>query len=168
MEKILGDYEHFIREVENLLIELGIKRHDIAMIDHLCYRVETIDRYQEVACELQKWGKNIGEVVIGGRPISTYELNDSINVGSWSVPYIELPAPKEGSFYSEGLEHAELVVVGSLKKFKAKYGALPFESPSIPKKINPELSIKGKPVTLKFHELQLGAVVRIEELLKII
>lgn len=167
MKDIIGDYETFIKDIDASLTQLGIARDELSMMDHVCYRVETLDRYHEMREQCAEIGVLLGESEINGRPIATFELNDYINVTGWTVPYLELPAPKEKSPYKEGLEHAELVVVGSLERFLERHKDLPFSYGGIGKSINPEAGLKTEGISVKFHEQQLGAVVRIEKQLGI-
>lgn len=162
MNDILGDYESFIRTISQGLQVRGITRDEISMMDHICYRVETLERYQALMRALSTEAVLLGEEEVSGRMIATFELNEYIHVDGWTIPYLELPAPKEGSPYREGLEHAELVVVGSLLRFLQRHNDLPFSSKGMTKKINPEVGIKDGAFSVKFHEQQLGAVVRIE------
>lgn len=162
VREIIGDYVGFIQHVDDGLESLGIERDEISMIDHICYRVETEDRYREMLQRCTEIGALVGESEINGRPIATFEFNDYLSAAGWTVPYLELPAPKEGSPYKEGLEHAELVVVGSLDRFSKRHSDLAFTSAGMGKSINPELGLKQGGLSVKFHEQQLGAVVRIE------
>jgi predicted metalloenzyme YecM len=163
MKELIGDYEIFIQNISDGLERCGIPRSELTMMDHICYRVETNERYKEMMTELRAYGTMIGENEVSGRLIATFELNTYIHVGGWVVPYIELPAPKEGSFYAEGLEHAELVVAGSLERFLEHHTDLAFGSGGMNKIINPEAGLKADGISVKFHEQQLGAVVRIEK-----
>ncbi len=167
MKELIGDYEAFIRNISDGLERSGIQRSELTMMDHICYRVETNERYKEMITELQSYGVMIGENEVNGRSIATFELNTYIHVGDWVVPYIELPAPKEGSFYVEGLEHAELVVAGSLGRFLERHADLAFGNGGMNKVINPEAGLKADGISVKFHEQQLGAVVRIEKALAV-
>ncbi len=164
---IIGDYETFIEKVDAGLKRLGIWRCELSMMDHVCYRVETSERYHEMLKEAETIGILLGESDINGRPIATFELDDYLEAAGWTVPYLELPAPKEGSPYVEGLEHVELVVVGSLDRFVRRHSDLPFTYGGIGKSINPEARLKTQGLSVKFHEQQLGAVVRIEKQLGI-
>jgi predicted metalloenzyme YecM len=56
---------------------------------------------------------------------SAFELREYIEVDGWTVPYLELPEPKKDSPYPEGLEHAELVVIGGLDRFAQRHADLP-------------------------------------------
>jgi predicted metalloenzyme YecM len=164
---IIGDYQAFITNIDEGLTRLGITRDEISMMDHVCYRVETKQRYQEMLEKCGTIAVLLGESEINGRTIATFELNDYLRVSGWTVPYLELPEPKEGSLYDEGLEHAELVTIGGLENFLGRHSDLPFTYKGIAKTINPEAGLKTEGISVKFHEQQLGAVVRIEKQLGI-
>ena len=163
MRDILGDYESFIRTISEGLTVRGIARDELSMMDHVCYRVETLERYNELLRTLQTDAELLGESKVGGRMIATFEFNQYLHVDGWTVPFLELPAPKEESPYKEGLEHVELVVVGSLERFLLQHDDLSFSRKGMSKAINPEAGLKDGDISVKFHEQQLGAVVRIEK-----
>lgn len=162
LRDVIGDYDGFVGDINRGLEIAGIDRSELGMCDHICYRVETNQRYRELAQKLGRFADMIGEVEVGGRPISTFELYEPIEVGGWAIPCIELPAPKEKSFYKEGLEHAEFVVLGSLGGFQKQHRELVFNEKAKSKQINPEISLKTPLMSVKFHEIPLGAVVRLE------
>ncbi len=166
MIEILGDYKTFIADTSKGLEKAGIDRSELAMMDHICYRVETMERYKEMFKSLGHVANMIGEVDVAGRPIATFELDEHLRADGWVVPYLELPAPKEASPYPEGLEHAELVVIGDVEKFAELHSDLPFNRKGMGKVINPELGLKTDNLSVKFHEQPLGAVVRIEDRLE--
>ena len=163
MKEIIGDYDTFIDGVDAGLSASGVDRSELAMMDHICYRVGTQARYDEMLGILSKAAILLGEAVISGRNIATFELHDYIKVDGWTVPYLELPEPKKASPYPEGLEHAELVVIGGLDRFAERHSNLVFDTKGMSKDINPELSLKTDLLSVKFHEQPLGAVVRIEQ-----
>ncbi|RYZ67052.1 MAG: hypothetical protein EOP09_11685, partial [Proteobacteria bacterium] len=43
-------------------------------IDHLCYRVDSLARYEIVKTEFVKFGRLLTESPVNGRPIATYKL----------------------------------------------------------------------------------------------
>jgi predicted metalloenzyme YecM len=163
MKKLIGDYESFVDNVNRGLSECGIDRGELAMMDHICYRVETIERYDEMKRKLGEVARLLGESEVSGRLIATYECDVPLETGGWIIPCIELPQPKESSPYPEGLEHVELVTVSGLDLFEAKHSDLPFDHAGMSKTINPELGLKHAGISVKFHEQPLGAVVRIEK-----
>ncbi len=166
LKQLLGDYESFVANIDAGLERCGIDRRDLSLMDHICYRVETMERYEEMKTSLAKCAFLLGEAMVTGRLIATFECHEPLEVGKWRIPYIELPQPKEGSPYPEGLEHVEFVVVGSLDRFERQYPDLPYDRKGMSKTINPELGLKHEGISVKFHEQQLGAVVRIEDRLE--
>lgn len=163
MRNIIGDYQGFVATINRRFVEVGIDAgSELVMCDHLCYRVDSQEEYVKMQSLLSKVASNIGEVPVSGRLITTFELHEPLEVGGWTIPYIELPAPKPGSPYPSGLEHAEFVVV-SLGDFQNRHNNLPFNDKGMSKVINPELGLNMGDVSVKFHEISLGAVVRLEE-----
>lgn len=163
MRDIIGDFEPFVENINRGLSQVGVSRDELSMMDHICYRVETNGRYFEMLGEIARRAILLGESKINGRMIATFEFHEPLEAGGWRIPYLELPQPKEGSPYAEGLEHAELVVIGGLDAFRARHDELPFNDAGMGKAINPELGLKAAGMSVKFHEQQLGAVVRIEK-----
>lgn len=163
MKQIIGEFEAFVENVNDGLTRCGIDRSELAMMDHICYRVETNERYDEMKQKLGERAVLLGETEISGRLIATFECEEPLQAGGWQVPYIELPQPKDGAPYPEGLEHVELVTVRSLAQFEAMHSDLPFDHKGMGKTINPELGLKHEGISVKFHEQPLGAVVRIEQ-----
>jgi uncharacterized protein len=166
LEELLGDYPAFIQDITDGLMRCGVLRGEISMMDHICYRVETKERYREMREKLRDFGTLLSESDVNGRMIATFEFDEYLQVDEWTVPYLELPEPKEGSFYAEGLEHAELVVIGSLKRFMERHSDLAFSRGGMGKPLNPEAGLKAEGISVKFHEQQLGAVVRAEQRLQ--
>eukprot|EP00980_Cylindrotheca_fusiformis_P006370 scaffold1356_cov123-Cylindrotheca_fusiformis.AAC.51 len=80
--------------------------------DHVCWRTETMEDYQELVAHLRENAELLIESEIGGRPIATFQLNRGIPCrgGRQHVNVVEIPAPKVGSPYREGLEHVEFVI----------------------------------------------------------
>jgi predicted metalloenzyme YecM len=169
LKDLIGDYHGFVANINRQFDEfVTIDRKELAMLDHLCYRVETVERYHEMLHRFSESAQLLGETEINGRPIATFEFKEPLRTGGWRIPYLELPAPKDGSPYKEGLEHAEFVTIGDVGKFAEKHAGLPFDRAGMNKLINPELGLKlpAENLSVKFHEQPLGAVVRIENRLK--
>lgn len=160
---IIGDPKPLIHSINAILDKTGISREELAALDHIAYRVETAERYNELVGQLSKTAILRGITEVAGRPIATFEFFQYLEVEGWTIPYLELPAPKEGSPYTEGLEHAEFVVIGSLRAFIDRHSDLPFDHKALKKDLNPELGLKVNKCNIKFHEAQLGAIVGIEE-----
>lgn len=163
MKEFLGDPERFIETTSAELGEVGIQREELIQMDHICYRVETDKRYRTLKTGVQNVAELVAENQVNGREISTFEFYEPLQADGWTVPYLELPAPKAGSSYTEGWEHVELVTSGSLERFLQRHRELPFSHEGMGKLINPEAGLKMGRLCVKFHEQPLGAVARIEQ-----
>jgi len=82
-------------------------------MDHLCWRVESISEYEQFKDDFSLIGDLLIESKISNRMISTFCLYEPIQFQNHKIDIIELPQPKEGSFYSNGFEHLELVMAES-------------------------------------------------------
>lgn len=155
MKEVLGNYEEFVNRIGTGLTILGVKRKLLLQLDHLCYRVETVDRYHEAVQELGKRGVRLTANKINGREISVFELEQPVEADGWKIPFVEVPMPKRGQPYSEGLEHAEFVV-GNLKEFEQAHPNLLFKPGG--DDTNPVLTIEHTHLPVKFHERPLDVV----------
>ncbi len=166
LKKVIGDYDRFIDELTTEVSEQGFDLDDFMALDHICYRVGSIERYKEKKDQLSVLARLMTETMVNGRPIATFDLNAPIIVGRWRVDAIELPAPKPGRDEIEGLEHGELVLYDSIKEFLGKYRGKGLDTKAADRGINPEIGYKlpsGKGV--KFHISPLLAVVQLETIL---
>lgn len=164
-DSLLGNTEKFVEEILQRVEGCGIEMADLAMIDHVCYRVETDERYEEMKDAMTSIATLAGEVEVNGRMISTHRLFSPIVHDGWRIDGVELPAPKEGAHYSEGLEHVEFVIYDQLDDFARKYSTLDFDMRAIDRGVNPELgfTLDSCDYSVKFHRIPLLAVVEIVE-----
>lgn len=99
--EILGSPNGFL---QTIFTHLASDKIDVSSyeLDHICYRVETEARYEELKTILEtSYATLLSEAIIGDRFISTYRLNDPIRYINRTISILELPAPKPGRFYSE-------------------------------------------------------------------
>ncbi|MBC7466458.1 MAG: VOC family protein [Bdellovibrio sp.] len=151
----------FITATLNQLSLLGFTVNDL-LIDHVCFRVETLDEYLYYKSELLTHGKLLSQAQINGRAISTILLNNGFSYQNKKINIIELPSPKELSSYKTGFEHIECVISDSFSAFQPKYPQLQL-SRSGPKNFNAELVLKTASGQVKFHHIKLDRVIEIEE-----
>lgn len=131
--------------------------------DHLCFRVGTEREYSFYKLALSQHGSLLTEALVNGRAISTFKLHQPFKTATHEIALIELPAPKTGSVYPTGFEHAEFVIREDFSIFRAKYPELHFTE-SGNKTLNPELCLKLKNIKqAKFHHLSLDRVIELEE-----
>lgn len=147
--------------LDALFLEMSAAKADFSTyeIDHVCYRVETDERYQELKEQLTSYGELLTEKPIGGRPIATFRLHEPFIFRDQKIDLLELPAPKSGRFYAEGFEHIEMVIDLDFKNFMQKYAHLNFDTKAINKKVNPEVRLTFQSGAVKFHHHALDYVI---------
>jgi len=141
-------------------IELPVEHLEM---DHLCYRVESLERYYEIKRDLEQEHRVLGESEIGGRPIVNFLLARPLSYGNRLIKVLELPAPKPTSSYKEGYEHVEFVTNQSLEAFIAKHQHIKFDLSGLGKKRNREVRLSLGSVNVKFHEESLLKIIKEEQ-----
>ncbi|MFA6548168.1 MAG: VOC family protein [Candidatus Magasanikbacteria bacterium] len=110
MNELIIQATPFLEKIFQLLEKDGIDVSEYEL-DHICYRVEINERYNQLKNKFSQLGNLINEEEIGGRPISTFRLNQPIEFAERKINCLELPSPKMNSFYSEGYEHIEFIII---------------------------------------------------------
>ena len=162
---MLNGLEPFLTRLFHLLDEAGVDVSSFEM-DHVCYRVASPERYDSLRHAWSRYVRNFTfhESLVNGRPIAVFVLEFPPTVCGRVIHAVELPAPKKGSAYDEGWEHAEFVIEESFDDFRARHSELVFDTKSVDKELNPELGLKlGHGLQVKFHHKPLGEVIEIEE-----
>lgn len=157
--KILPDPQTFLDNIFACLEKDNINVENCEL-DHICYRVETIQQYQNLKNKLQKIASLLTESLINNRPICTFELHQPIIYKNREIRLIEIPAPKNNSFYKEGYEHVEFVVKQSLQNWINLHQNIKFDTKGIDKEINPEVRIIYGNYSVKFHNYNLAYVIK--------
>ena len=140
--------------------------YDHLPIDHLCYRTATAGEYVNLRNALSEQHELLVESTIGGRPIATFRLSGPIVYGDRRIPLVELPAPKPGSPYPTGWEHAEFVTDRPLAAF-ARYltdelgvATTDLDRSGLHKARNADLRLRFADGSgVKFHEQALDVVI---------
>jgi len=143
---------------------------DHLFLDHICYRVETTERYEELRDTLRQEHEELIEGIIGGRRIATFRLAEPLPYHHRAIPLLELPEPKPGSFYREGWEHVEFVTDRPLAQFIDNLpnllhaSANDYDGKGMTKARNADLRVKLAPgMNVKFHEQSLAKVIEEEQ-----
>lgn len=138
-------------------------------IDHICYRVSTLERYRELRDVLSRTEFLLTETPVNGRPISTFRFRQPIEFRGGRIDLLELPAPKTGVQTPEGFEHIEIVadfpfpeITEVAQAFSSKF-EVARGAQGLPKVFNSELKLELGDRNLKFHHLSLASVIRLEE-----
>lgn len=158
---------NFLSKLFETFDELEIEITSHWDIDHLCYRVGSLERYKELKTSFSSFGKLLIESEVNGRPIATYKLNFSIVFKNWIIDVVELPAPKLSKPTKEGFEHIEVVCDTSFKELEARYKHLKLDLGGLKKEFNQEFEIDLGERNVKFHQLSLESVIKVEENKKI-
>ncbi|HMN04529.1 MAG TPA: VOC family protein [Flavobacteriales bacterium] len=151
----------FLGQVVVGLVKLGVDLNGL-WPDHLCYRVETQERYRQMLDRLRQEAEPLGENIVAGRPIATFRLHQPVRAAGYAVDVLELPAPKAGSSYREGFEHAEFVVPVDLETFMGRHPHLDWDTTGLGKAHNPELRLRLGAANAKFHRTPLADLVASE------
>ena len=159
----------FQNQAKDFLSRLAgaLERHRIFLepswdIDHICYRTQSLEAYEQHKSTFLNFSQFLGEAVVSGRPISTFELKNPIWFQNRRIDLVELPAPKEGRPTQEGFEHIEVVVNDTFQNLIEKFKHHQLELKGLQKKFNQELEIVLPEGSLKFHQLSLKSVIQLE------
>lgn len=161
--EFIDDAKIFLEKLFTQLLEKNIQLETQWNIDHLCYRVTTLARYEEQKNNFRQFATLLSEIEVHDRMISTFKLEDSLVFCDWQIDVVELPAPKPSKKTIEGFEHIEVVVDKPFSEIKTKYNECTFDESGLKKNFNQELEINLGTYSLKFHYLSLESVVRFEQ-----
>lgn len=159
IHQLLGNPTPFLDHIFAYLSEKEIAV-DNYELDHICYRVETEESYQELKKALKNLGELLTESQIGGRAIASIKLAKPIIYQHRQIEVVELPAPKKGSFYKEGFEHVEFVINVPFEAFMETYSHLNFITKDLKKSVNQGVTLKETDFSVKFHHHTLEYVIR--------
>lgn len=156
---IIWNYTSFLDKVFRLLEKdkIDVSSYEL---DHICYRVESQERYNFVKNIFLEESKLLSEVLIWGRMISTFKLAHPLIYKNREIFVIEIPEPKENNFYPEWLEHIEFVIDKSFEDFKKMYQDISFDSRAEWKEINPDIQLRYENCSVKFHHNSLEYVIK--------
>jgi len=162
LHRIIGDYPAFLAQTLAEIKGEGFDLSDFVQMDHMCYRVSSLERYELKKRELHSVGRLLGEPQINGRAIAVFRLDEPVYCETWRIDAVELPAPKPNVETKEGLEHVEMVLFDDIDTFLKKYSYKSFELQAIDRRVNPDIVFRLPTYTVKFHLLNLPTVVYLE------
>jgi len=149
----ISDYKIFLDKIFESLSEKDIDITSMEL-DHLAYRTQTKEEFQEARKEFSKIGEIISENLVRGRAVPVYKLNEPLEYKGRTISYLELMAPAKGDQFEFGLEHVEFVTPKDLKEIMKKYPGLDFIDRSEEK--DPNIILKlGDNLAVKFHNKSL-------------
>lgn len=167
MPTALPDPTPFLDQLFAALHADGIQVQELEM-DHLCYRVASMERYSACTTLFAQHGTLLAENMIGGRPIATYRLHQPFAYLDRLISVVELASPKVVSPYPEGYEHAEFVVpelksTSDFLAFTERYPQLPWDLSDLNKATNADVRLRYAGFSVKFHRETLARVIAAEQ-----
>jgi predicted metalloenzyme YecM len=162
LSEIIGDPIVFLNDLFAKLDDIGLEV-DKYELDHICYRVESLDQYKIKKVELGFLGELLIESMVNGRLISTFKLSEPIIFNDRKIYLVELPAPKHAHSYKSGLEHVEFVTKDPLQKIVDRYPQYSFQVFGIHKKINADITLVLGEYCIRFHNQSLEDVIKLEK-----
>ena len=159
---IFNSVESFL---EKIFLNLGKDGINVSAyeLDHICYRVETLQQYDKLKKELDKIADLLRENKVRERFIATYKLHKPIIFRDRKIDVIEIPQPSDHISYKTGWQHAEFVIDESFESFMSKYPKVKFTTDGMQKEVNPELKVVWSDYTVKFHHQSIEYVVKQNE-----
>jgi predicted metalloenzyme YecM len=162
LNEIIGDPIVFLNDLFSKLDDIGLEV-DKYELDHICYRVESLEQYKIKKVELGFLGELLIESMVNGRLISTFKLNEPIAYNNRKIYLVELPAPKPAHSYKSGLEHVEFVTKEPLQKIVDRYPQYSFQVFGIHKKINADITLVLGEYCIRFHNQSLEEIIKLEK-----
>lgn len=137
-------------------------RFEEFVIDHICYRTDSWEAYEETKNFLSPFAELLLEAPVNGRPIASYKLKQPFVLNHQKIDLLEVPAPKKSKITPRGFEHVELVTTKNFDELIRQYANLNFDKSGMSKQFNPELEIILKTGAIKFHHQSLEKVIETE------
>lgn len=112
--------------LDKIFLNLELSNVDVSSyeLDHICYRVSSIENYIIIKKYLYDKSELLSENIVSWRKIATYKLFEPIKYKNREINLIEIPAPKIWSNYEDWFEHVEFVIDISFEEFINKYQKL--------------------------------------------
>lgn len=155
IQSIIGDYKSFLDKIFQNLEKAGFSVDEFKELDHIAYRTETIEGYEEIKKELIELSEASSDKFFNGRRILVCRLKTPLVYGDFSIEGIEVLAPKENNKFKDGLEHAEFVTKSTLEEFREKHHDVDFNLDAYDREENRELIVNFESCAAKFHEQSL-------------
>lgn len=148
---ILDTVDRFIGRILGKLGTLGVDVSGLEM-DHIGYQASSNEDYDRLKSEFDTIGKRVSEKIVGGRRVGIYALQTPINYKQYTIPAIELVAPKEGQVCPSGLGHVEFVLPDGFKNFLDTHPLLPWDISKINQPMFPMIVLQlNEDLQVKFH-----------------
>jgi len=128
---------------------INISEYDL---DHLGYQCSSDKDYDNLKTTFSELGEMFDENVVGGRRVGLFKMNSPIIYKDYSIPAIELIAPKTGQKCPSVLEHAEFVINEKFDTFMNKYPSINWDTSAVDQPMFPMVKLRlDEHMQVKFH-----------------
>ncbi len=162
-ESFYQEAQLFLTFLEAQMTRTKVILKDHWTIDHICFRTETQESYEENKKFFSSLGDLLIESPVNGRLIATFKLHEAIHFLGREILLVELPAPKPNKAVKEGFEHVEVVIDQSFAEIRRAYPCHYFHEAGLNKDFNQELEMGFEDCAIKFHHLSLESVINLEK-----
>jgi predicted metalloenzyme YecM len=157
---ILDNYQQFLKAITTKLAELKIEVGNYEL-DHIGYQASSNADYDMLLAELDSIATRAAEVLVGGRRVSIYKLNQQLQFENYKISALEIVAPKDGQIVASSLEHVEFVINEDFTEFMAKYPQIKWDTSAIAQDNFPMVKLKlDDNLQVKFHKTNVLAIVK--------
>jgi predicted metalloenzyme YecM len=147
LEKFTSFLDRFFANLNKFGID--ITGYDL---DHLGYQCSSDEDYDNLSTTFSELGEMFDENVVGGRRVGLFKLDVPIVYKDYSIPAIELIAPKIGQECPSALEHAEFVISEKFDTFMSKYPSIKWDTSAVDQPMFPMVKLRlGEHMQVKFH-----------------
>lgn len=129
MKELRGKFIKFMSSMEHKLAGLGVSIFDYP-IDHICYRVADLKRFQKISKSLKKASVLYTTKLFHERHFHLFVLKHALTYKGISINFIEFAEPGGSDSYNEGFQHIEFLTTKTLEGIvsdKNKLNTLLFE-----------------------------------------
>jgi predicted metalloenzyme YecM len=158
IKQVIGDYELFVKDLLANQSEAGIDTSG-CQLDHLCYRVSSMDEYNDAKAKLKPLSSTLATTIHNGREFSIFKLKQPLIVGNQQISLIELPTPASDKPYATGLEHAEVVITEGFKEFCELHKDTFTHQPDMGSANATAILTFADKTTIKFHPISLAEAI---------
>ena len=155
-------YKDFLDRFFENFQKTGIDVSDLVM-DHVAYKTSSEEEYFGLKPQFLAIGTLAKESMVRDRRVGIFKLNTPWQYKEYTIPAVELIAPKEGEVITSGFEHAEFVLNESYESFMAKYPNLSWDTSVMNSDLFSMIKLKlSQDMQVKFHQMPILEIVEKE------
>jgi uncharacterized protein len=160
---IQEEVNKFLDDFLERLEKVGVNVSGLEM-DHIAYKTSSVDEYDVMKPKFLKVGEQVHENMVRERRVGIFKLDQPLRYKNYSIPAVELIAPKPGEIIKSGWEHAEIVLKESYESFMDKYPNLNWDTSVMNSDLFSMIKLKlGEDMQAKFHLMPILEIIKQEK-----